>query len=249
MREALDAAQKEARELRSEYEKLRCKNDALHDAVGQRAEALAGAQEEARELRSENEALRRENDALNDAVGENVKTLVEGIYAQSRRFAERSVRENERRGLLIVLVDRDKMNERNFSAHNSEPEILESKDWRDREKRRILSRGFFEIMDCTAKEKNERGETGEKRGAILVDLRGVMFRTRQMIEGVQTRRADSNIPRRRGGRYDAAKYASSLPEAAAAFVVEDNLAALFIDGKINRRKTYGFEDFDAQGNV
>ena len=226
-------AQEEARGLRIKIEALRRENDALSGVLGERAETLAGAQEEARTLRSENEALRRENDEIKDVFGEYVETLAEGIYTQSRWFAERSEKEKKKRGMFIVLVDRVKMDERNFSAHNTEEqeEHLESEEWiyREEPEPRILSPDSFEVMEWMA----------DEDGAVLVDLRGVMFRTRQHIEGVRTHNSMSDIEQLRvgGARHNAAIYASFLPEAAAAVVVseENNAVTLFKNGKFVER--------------
>ena len=208
------------------------------------------AQGKIKALESKNETLRRENGACEERIdrmaegwSEAVALYADRIYGQARWFADYSVQMHKRRGLFILLVDRRRLNEENFSDFNeNQEEYLDSEMYRpEKETPHIFSHNACEVLDWMGKKDIRFNENGdivrceERDGAILVDLRGVMFRTRQMIEGVRTHKADPSIDRliNGGARHNAAVYASSLPEVEAAVAVseETNFVTVFKNGK------------------
>ena len=86
--------------------------------------------------------------------------------------------------------------------------------------------------------KDKSGEiTGheERDGAILVDLNGIAFRSRIMVEGVRTHRVFDKVERLHKGsaRHNAAIYASSLDEVMVSIVISEETSevTLFRDGR------------------
>ncbi|GIX05642.1 MAG: hypothetical protein KatS3mg115_0045 [Candidatus Poribacteria bacterium] len=226
-RRSLEAKLRELREQMEEQESR------LEELIQQRAE----------ELIAEMHISRRRFEQLAADRADLIELYTERLYAMAQRFALQSVEEQQNRGLLILLVDRRNMNPQNFSDfHDGQLEYLEHEEFLGIERiPHIFSPKAQAVLDWMGGKELRLSRDGEivgyeeRDGAILVDLRGVIFKTRQMIEGVRTHKVYSKVERLLdgGARHNAALYASSLEEVLVAIAVseENNRVTIFRDGR------------------
>lgn len=222
------------RTLSSENKNLRSQLETFDDRVESRVNER---------IEEMNISRQRFEDTAADR-GDLIELYTERIFAQACWFAQKNMREQLRRGLFILLIDQRNMDPQNFSDfHESQKEHLENEQFQGIEGvPHIFSPSAAEALEWMGEKEirlDENGETiayEERDGAVLVDLRGVMTRTRQMIEGVRTHKADSSLDQllRGGARHNAAVYASSLKEVLSSVVVseETNCATQFHNGRI-----------------
>lgn len=172
-----------------------------------------------------------------------INLYIDKLYSLTKDFAcaNREMRKN--RGLFLLLVDRRAMDQNNFSDfHDGQIEHLTEERYQEiGQMPQIFSPKIEEIFSYMGEKvilKDKSGEiTGheERDGAILVDLNGVAFRSRVMVEGVRTHRVFDKVERLRKGsaRHNAAIYASSLDEVLASIVISEETSevTLFREGR------------------
>ena len=172
-----------------------------------------------------------------------MELYVDKLYSLAKDFARANEEMRKNRGLFLLLVDRRSMDDGNFSEfYDGQTEHLTQSHYQGiNQIPQIFSPKIDEIFSYMGEKvilKDESGEiTGheERDGAILVDLSGVAFRSRIMVEGVRTHRVYDNVERLQKGsaRHNAAIYASSLDEIMAAIVISEETSevTLFRDGR------------------
>ena len=186
---------------------------------------------------------RRRFEQLAQDRAELVELYIARLYALSCWFAHDSAADGSNRGLFVLLVDRRNMNEHNFSDfHEGQAEYILRPDFQGIERApHIFSPVTRDILDYMGAKEVRLGPDGdivgyeERDGALLVDLQGMMYRSRQMVEGVRTHKVYSKVERLMKGsaRHNAAIYASSLDEVLVSIVAseETNQVTVFRDGK------------------
>ena len=172
-----------------------------------------------------------------------IDLYIDKLYSLAKDFARANREMKKNRGLFLLLVDRRNMNEDNFSEfHDSQLEHLSEKQYQSIvQLPQIFSSKINEIFSYMGEKiilKDKSGEiTGheERDGAILVDLNGLAFRSRIMVEGVRTHRVFDQVERLHKGsaRHNAAIYASSLDEIMVSIVISEETSevTLFRDGR------------------
>ncbi len=172
-----------------------------------------------------------------------IELYIEKLYSLAKDFsrANRDMRKN--RGLFLLLIDRRNMAENNFSEfHDTQIEHLSEKQYQGvNQLPHIFSAKIDDIFNYMGEKvllKDKSGEiTGheERDGAILIDLSGVAFRSRIMVEGVRTYRVFDKVERLHKGsaRHNAAIYASALDEVMVSIVISEETSevTLFRDGR------------------
>jgi len=256
-RRLLDAVRERdrLRAERNEHEK------ALRRALEERdrmREALEKLEAEYRQFKESQEALleervtariaemkvsRRRFEQLAEARNELVELMIRKLISLARTFARESVETRHNRGLLILLVDRKNIAAHNFSDfHEGQREYLDHEEFRGIERiPHIFSPVAYHVLEYMGGKELRLNRDGdvlsyeERDGAILVDLCGVIYRTRQMVEGVRSYKVYSKVERLMdgGARHNAAIYASSLDEVFVAIAVseENNRVTVFRDGR------------------
>ena len=172
-----------------------------------------------------------------------IDLYIEKLYSLAKDFAcaNREMRKN--RGLFLLLIDRRNMDQDNFSEfHDGQIEHLTEEQYQGiSQLPQVFSPKINEIFGYMGEKiilKDKSGEiTGheERDGAILVDLSGIAFRSRIMVEGVRTHRVFDKVERLHKGsaRHNAAIYASSLDEVMVSIVISEETSevTLFRDGR------------------
>ncbi|MEO2004411.1 MAG: hypothetical protein ABGY41_09945, partial [Candidatus Poribacteria bacterium] len=186
---------------------------------------------------------RRRFEQLAQDRAELVELLISRLYALSCWFAHDSAAEGSNRGLFMLLVDRRNMDQHNFSDfHEGQAEYIHRQDFQGIELApHVFSPVTRNVLDYMGAKDVRLGRDGEivgyeeRDGAVLVDLQGMMYRSRQMVEGVRTHKVYSKVERLMKGsaRHNAAIYASSLDEVLVSIVAseETNQVTVFRDGK------------------
>ncbi len=227
-----DALRQAGDQIRQEYETFR---DQVEDMVEKRA---------TERLREMNISQRRFEQLAKDHA-ELVQLHTERLYALACRFADQSASDQQNRGLFVLLVDRQNLDAHSFSDfHEGQDEYLEHEEFRGIERLpHIFSPHAQQVLEYMGGKEIRLSREGdilgyeERDGAVLVDLRGVIHKTRQMVEGVRTHKVYSKVERLLTGsaRHNAALYASSLDEVVIAIVVseETNQVTLFRDGRFD----------------
>ena len=186
---------------------------------------------------------RRRFEQLADDRTELVELYITRLHALSCWFAQESAADGSNRGLFVLLVDRRNMDEHNFSNfHEGQEEYIQQPSFQGIARApHLFSPVCRDVLDYMGAKDVRFGPEGdvvgyeERDGAVLVDLQGVMYRSRQMVEGVRTHKVYSKVERLMKGsaRHNAAMYASSLDEVLVSIVVseETNQVTVFRDGK------------------
>jgi len=172
-----------------------------------------------------------------------IELYINKLYSLAKNFARENRKIGKNRGLFLILVDSRNMNDTNFSKfHEEQKEYLMDNQYRGIDNiPQIFSEKIHDVFNYMGEEEPIRNEQGEiigyeeRDGAVLVDLRGVVFRTCLMVEGVRTHKVYNKVERliKGSARHNAAIYASSLDEVIASFVVsqETSEVTVFQDGK------------------
>ena len=172
-----------------------------------------------------------------------VNLYIDKLYSLAKDFARSNRDMRKNRGLFLLLTDRRNMDENNFSEfHDGQIEHLTEEQYQGiGQMPQIFSSKIKETFSYMGEKvilKDKSGEiTGheERDGAILIDLNGIAFRSRIMVEGVRTHRVFDKVERLHKGsaRHNAAIYASSLDEVMASIVVSEETSevTLFRDGR------------------
>ena len=172
-----------------------------------------------------------------------VDLYIDKLYSLAKDFARNNREMRKNRGLFLLLIDRRNMNEDNFSEfHDGQIEHLTEKQYQGiSQLPQMFSAKIDEIFNYMGEKvilKDKSGEiTGheERDGAILIDLNGVAFRSRIMVEGVRTHRVFDRVERLHKGssRHNAAIYASALDEILVSIVISEETSevTLFRDGR------------------
>ena len=172
-----------------------------------------------------------------------IDLYIDKLYSLAKDFAYANREMRKNRGLFLLLIDRRNMDEDNFSEfHDTQMEHLAEKRYQGITRMpHIFSAKINEIFSYMGEKvilKDKSGEiTGheERDGAILVDLSGVAFRSRIMVEGVRTYRVFDKVERLHKGsaRHNAAIYASALDEVMVSIVISEETSevTLFRDGR------------------
>ena len=172
-----------------------------------------------------------------------IDLYIDKLYSLAKDFARNNREMRKNRGLFLLLIDRRNMDDDNFSEfYDGQIEHLTDQQYQGiSQLPQIFSAKINEIFSYMGEKvilKDKSGEiTGheERDGAILIDLNGVAFRSRIMVEGVRTHRVFDKVERLHKGssRHNAAIYASSLDEIMVSIVVSEETSevTLFRDGR------------------
>ena len=172
-----------------------------------------------------------------------VDLYIDKLYSLAKDFARNNREMRKNRGLFLLLIDRRNMSEDNFSEfYDGQTEHLTEKQYQGiSQLPQMFSAKIDEIFSYMGEKvilKDKSGEiTGyeERDGALLIDLNGVAFRSRIMVEGVRTHRVFDRVERLHKGssRHNAAIYASSLDEILVSIVISEETSevTLFRDGR------------------
>lgn len=172
-----------------------------------------------------------------------IDLYIDKLYSLAKNFARSNRDMRKNRGLFLLLTDRRNMDEHNFSEfHDGQIEHLTEEQYQGiSQMPQIFSPKIEEIFSYMGEKvilKDKSGEiTGheERDGAILIDLSGIAFRSRIMVEGVRTHRVFDKVERLHKGsaRHNAAIYASALNEVMVSIVVSEETSevTLFRDGR------------------
>ncbi len=172
-----------------------------------------------------------------------IDLYIDKLYSLAKDFARTNREMRKNRGLFLLLIDRRNMDEDNFSEfHDGQIEHLTEEQYQGISQiPQIFSPKIDDIFSYMGEKvilKDKSGEiTGheERDGAILINLSGIAFRSRIMIEGVRTHRVFDKVERLHKGsaRHNAAIYASSLEEVMASIVISEETSevTLFRDGR------------------
>ncbi len=248
-------------ELESRIQELEATSQQLQEQLAE----LEQARSEVRRLREENRKLTKHIEStldqeINKAITQTglskegfqklvrdrqelIELYIEKLYSLAREMAieNRQIRHN--RGLFLLLVDKKNMQDGNFSPfHEGQQEYLDNKEFEKIENiPQLFSTKIQDVLAYMAEKTEVVDEQGrvtghrERDGALLIDLKGVVFRSCQMVEGVRTHKVYDRVERLRKGsaRHNAAIYASSLDEVMAALVISEETSevTLFRDGK------------------
>ena len=172
-----------------------------------------------------------------------IDLYIDKLYSLAKDFARTNREMRKNRGLFLLLIDRRNMDAGNFSEfHDGQIEHLTEEQYQGISQiPQIFSPKIDDIFSYMGEKvilKDKSGEiTGheERDGAILINLSGIAFRSRIMIEGVRTHRVFDKVERLHKGsaRHNAAIYASSLEEVMASIVISEETSevTLFRDGR------------------
>lgn len=172
-----------------------------------------------------------------------IELYIDKLYSLAKHFAQTNKNMRKNRGLFVLLVDQQNMADGNFSEfYDGQTEHLtQSRHKGIDQVPQIFSSEINEVFSYMGEKvilKDEKGEiTGheERDGALLVDLKGIAFRSRIMVEGVQTHRVYDRVERLQKGsaKHNAAIYASSLNEVMVAIVISEETSevTLFRNGR------------------
>ena len=186
-----------------------------------------------------------------------IDLYIDKLYSLAKDFARANREMRKNRGLFLLLVDRRSMDDDNFSEfYDGQMEHLTEKQYQGIDQiPQIFSSKINEIFSYMGEKvilKDKSGEiTGheERDGAILVDLNGVAFRSRIMVEGVRTYRVFDKVERLHKGsaRHNAAIYASALDEVMVSIVISEETSevTLFRDGRFIE----SYDPYTDQGTV
>ena len=186
-----------------------------------------------------------------------IDLYIDKLYSLAKDFARANREMRKNRGLFLLLIDRRNMAEDNFSEfHDGQIEHLTETQYQGISQiPQIFSPKVDEIFGYMGEKvilKDKSGEiTGheERDGAILIDLSGVAFRSRIMVEGVRTHRVFDKVERLHKGsaRHNAAIYASSLDEVMVSIVISEETSevTLFRDGRFIE----SYDPYTGQGTL
>ncbi len=172
-----------------------------------------------------------------------IDLYIDKLYSLAKGFARNNREMRKNRGLFLLLIDRRGMDEDNFSEfHDGQIEHLAEEQYQGISQiPQVFSSKIDQIFSYMGEKviiKDKSGEiTGheERDGAILVNLSGIAFRSRVMVEGVRTHRVFDKVERLQKGsaRHNAAIYASSLDEVMVSIVISEETSevTLFRDGR------------------
>ena len=172
-----------------------------------------------------------------------IDLYIDKLYSLAKDFARTNREMRKNRGLFLLLIDSRNMDADNFSEfHDGQIEHLTEEQYQGISQiPQIFSPKIDDIFSYMGEKvilKDKSGEiTGheERDGAILINLSGIAFRSRIMIEGVRTHRVFDKVERLHKGsaRHNAAIYASSLEEVMASIVISEETSevTLFRDGR------------------
>jgi hypothetical protein len=172
-----------------------------------------------------------------------IELYIEKLYSLARRFSLENKRIRKNRGLFLLLVDERNMDEGNFSDfHEGQVEYLDQNLYKGVDNLpHIFSPKIEDVLNFMGEKieiVDESGEiTGheERDGAVLINLKGIAFKTRVMVEGVRTHKVYNKVEKLLKGnaKHAAAIYASSLDEVMVSIVVSEETSevTMFRDGK------------------
>ncbi len=240
--------------LTTEKDELEARHQAEKSALNHQLETLRQTAQDHEELQ---QRIAENMESVTKELGLNSKQIetlwadrldlidlyIDKLYSLTKDFACANREMKKNRGLFLLLIDRRNMDEDNFSEfHDGQIEHLTEEQYKGISQiPQIFSSKINEIFSYMGEKvilKDKSGEiTGheERDGAILVDLSGVAFRSRVMVEGVRTHRVFDKVERLQKGsaRHNAAIYASALDEVMASIVISEETSevTLFRDGR------------------
>lgn len=226
----LEKYEEEFNQIKSEYDDLKERNQfELEQAIDKRIKEIGISKNKFEQLVYDREEL--------------IELYVDRLYSLSKHFATESREISENRGLFIVLVDERNLKDNNFSVfHEGQIEHLNQECYIGIDQvPQIFSpniKEVFTFMGEKVESVDKNGEVigyDERDGAVLINLKGVAFMSRMMVEGVRTHKVYDKVETLLEGnaKHNAAIYASSLDEVMAAIVIseETSKVTLFRDGK------------------
>ena len=226
----LEQYERDYEELREKYEQLREKTELdLNREIEKRMKELGINIDRFEQLWADREDL--------------IELYIEKLYALARHFTMKSKELKKNRGLFIILADEQNLVDANFSVfHEGQEEHLEEECYEGIDNLpSIFSPKVDDVLDYMGEKIEVTDEEGkiiahlERDGSLLINLRGLAFRSCLMVEGVRTHKVYNKVePLKEGNaKHNAALYASSLDEVMAVVVVseETSKVTLFRDGK------------------
>jgi len=217
-------------EINSEYNKLKEKSRLeLEKAVDKKIKELGISKNKFAQLMADREEL--------------IELYIDKLYSLAKHFALESKENGENRGLFVILVDERNLDDNNFSVfHEGQIEHLNQECYLGIDQiPHIFSPAIKEVFTFMGEKVESIDRDGkvigydERDGALLVNLKGVAFMSRMMVEGVRTHKVYDKVePLLEGNaKHNAALYASSLDEVMAVIVIseETSKVTLFRDGK------------------
>jgi len=226
----LEKYEEEFNQIKSEYDDLKERNQfELEQAIDKRIKEIGVSKNKFEQLAADREEL--------------IELYVDKLYSLSKHFATESREISENRGLFIVLVDERNLKDNNFSVfHEGQIEHLNQECYIGIDQvPQIFSpniKEVFTFMGEKVESVDKNGEVigyDERDGAVLINLKGVAFMSRMMVEGVRTHKVYDKVESLLEGnaKHNAAIYASSLDEVMATIVIseETSKVTLFKDGK------------------
>ncbi len=254
LRRELNELEEKLQALTTEKDELEAGHQAEKSVLNQQ---LEGLQQTAQEYEQLQRRIVEDMESVTEEFGLSLKQIetlwadrldlvdlyIDKLYSLAKDFARSNRKMRKNRGLFLLLVDRRNMNEDNFSEfYDGQIEHLTKKQYQGISQiPQIFSLKINEIFSYMGEKvilKDKSGEiTGheERDGAVLVDLNGVAFRSRIMVEGVRTHRVFDKVERLHKGsaRHNAAIYASSLDEVMVSIVISEETSevTLFRDGR------------------
>ena len=226
----LEQYERDYEELRGKYEQLRGKMERdLSREIEKRMEELGIGIDRFEQLLVDREDL--------------IELYIEKLYSLAKHFTGKSKELKKNRGLFIVLSDEQNLVDDNFSVfHEGQEEHLEEDGYEGIDNLpNIFSPKIENVFDYMGEKIEVTDEEGkiiahlERDGTLLINLKGLAFKSCMMVEGVRTHKVyDSVEPLKEGNaKHNAAIYASSLDEVMAVVVVseETSKVTLFKDGR------------------
>ncbi|MCZ6680935.1 MAG: hypothetical protein O7E52_27225 [Candidatus Poribacteria bacterium] len=172
-----------------------------------------------------------------------IELYIDKLYSLAKHFAQANREMRKNRGLFLLLIDRRNMADENFSEfYEGQTEHLMQPQYKGIDQiPQVFSLKVDDVFNYMGEKvilKDDSGEiTGheERDGALVIDLRGIAFRSRIMVEGVRTHRVYDKVERLQKGsaKHNAAIYASALEEVMAAIAISEETSevTLFRDGR------------------
>lgn len=257
----LGELRRKARQYETDNQELLSTNESLLNKVAQ----LEGYREKYENLSREYEAkLRQFEEEVEAEVQERARELgidivkygqmladrqelielyIEKLYSLAQKFANENKRLRKNRGLFLILVDVRNMREDSFSDfHDSQVEYIDQDMYKGIDNLpHLFSPKIEEIFNFMGEKVEIVDETGEitgheeRDGAVLLNLKGLVFKTRAMVEGVRTHKVYNKVEKLLKGnaKHAAAIYASSLDETMVSIIVSEETSevTMFRDGK------------------
>jgi len=234
----------ELKGYKEEYEQLKAKYNELNEQYSElkdqsKLEFILEVDQKIKELgidKNRLEALWADRTGL-------IELYIDKLYSLAKHFARESKEMKKNRGIFVLLVDSRNMVDTNFSEfHEGQKEHLMNSKYKGIDNiPQLFSEEIHDVFNYMGEKipiQNEQGEiTGyeDRDGSMLIDLKGLAFRSRLMVEGVRTHKVYNKVEGLTKGstKHNAAIYASSLDEVMVAVIISEETGevTMFRNGK------------------